>query len=80
MKQGKRIMSLFAFSIYRPCWKIRLVTEPKMPLADHVSVVTEPLEILWHQGEVSKQTPWLLRPEHPVLAAGVYRVSAGHQG
>ena len=51
-----------------------------MPLADHVRVVTEPLEIFRHQGELSEQTPGLLRPEDPVLAAGVYRVSAGHQG
>ena len=63
-----------------PCRKIRFIAEAQMPLADHVSVITQPLEILRHQSEVCEQTPRLLRPEDPVLAPGVYGVSAGHQG
>ena len=72
-------MSFFAYSIYGPCWKIRIVAEPKMPLADHVSVVSEPLEVLRHQGELCGDTIRLLRHEGSGLAAAVYRVSAGHQ-
>ena len=73
-------MSLLAFSIYGPCWKVGLVAEPKMPFADHVSVVSKPLEILRHQGELCGQAIRLLRHEGSGLAASVYRVSAGHQG
>ena len=63
-----------------PCRKIGFIAEAQMPLADHVSVVTKPLEILRHQFELCGQAIWLLRHQGFRLAPGVYGVSAGHQG
>ena len=51
-----------------------------MPLAHHVSIVAQPGEVLRQQGQVGEETRGFLRPEDPVLAARVYRISARHQG
>ena len=45
-----------------PCWQVGLITEAQVPLANHVSVITKTLEMLWQQSEVGVETPWLLRP------------------
>ena len=44
-----------------PCRKVGFIAETKVPFADHVSVVTQLLEILWHQGKLCGQAIWLLR-------------------
>lgn len=46
---------------YIPCRKVGFIAEAQMPLTDHVSVVTQLLEILRHQGKLCGQAIWLLR-------------------
>ena len=43
---------MISFSQFGPCGKVGFIAESEMPLADHVGVIAELLEVFWHQGEV----------------------------
>ena len=60
--------------------KVGLTTEAQVPLAQHMSIVAQPPEVLRHESEVGEESGGFLGPEDSGLPASVYGVPPGHEG
>jgi len=60
-------------------WRVLLLVEAQVPLADGVGGVARVAEVLGQEALVQRQAPWLSVQNHVVLGARVRRVATRHQ-